>query len=174
MAGDWIQIRNNLDDDPRVLRLQAILGIQDIDLLIGKLRRLWKYADRHTTDGLITFATAEMIDQVTGLRDFSNALVTVGWLRFTKQGAQIPRFDEHNGSSAKSRALAARRQAAYKQRLKCGDDIPSAGALPKGEESIGEKNKSPPKPPRGGGRKRKREKESFDEKMDAAFGKPDE
>jgi len=109
MAGDWLKIRNDLDEDPHVLRVQHILGIEDVDLLIGKLRRLWKHADQHTKDGFIPFATAEIIDRLIGLPGFANAMASVGWLVLTDSGAQIPRFDEHNSESAKSRAQTARR-----------------------------------------------------------------
>jgi hypothetical protein len=110
VAADWIKIRNDLDEDPHVLRLQDLLGSPDIDLVVGKLRRLWKYADRHTTDGRIPFANEARIDQIVNLPGFAAALRSVGWLEFQDGWAIIPRFEEHNGQSAKSRAQNTRRQ----------------------------------------------------------------
>jgi hypothetical protein len=110
VASDWIKIRNDLDDDPHVLRMQAILKIEDGDLLIGKLRRLWAYGDRHTTDGFIPFADAVMVDQIARLPGIAAALKGVGWLDLDDRGAQIVRFSDHNGNSAKRRCEDQRRK----------------------------------------------------------------
>lgn len=112
MAGDWLKLRHDLDDDPHVLRAQELLGIADIDLLIGKLRRLWKHGDQHTVDGLIAFGNPAMIDRIVRMEGFAAALEKVGWLVFCEQGCLIPRFDEHNSKSAKRRALDAARKRA--------------------------------------------------------------
>ena len=116
MAGDWIKIRNDLDEDPHVLRLQELLGNPDIDLVVGKLRRLWKYADRFTVDGRIIFAYEARIDGIVSFAGFAAALRSVGWLEFDGSGAVIPRFDEHNGESAKRRSMNTFRQQTSRRR----------------------------------------------------------
>src|SRR5262245_55302688 len=135
MAGDWLKIRNDLDDDPHVLHMAELLGDVDVDLIIGKLRRLWKHGDRHTTDGFIPFASAKTVDNLVALSGFAQAAEAVGWLEFTDGGAQIPRFLEHNGKSCKTRALAAARVAACKARKRKGN----ARALPREEKNREEK-----------------------------------
>lgn len=117
MAGDWLKIRNDLDDDPHVLYLLHLLGGPDVDLVIAKLRRLWRHADRHTTDGFLMFNSETTIDELVGLPGFAVALVKVGWLEFRDGGAQIVRFEDHNGDSAKRRALARIRQQNRRARL---------------------------------------------------------
>ena len=121
MAGEWIKLRHDLDDDPHVLRAQELLDVGDIDLLIGKLRRLWMYGDRHTVHGFIRFGTPAMIDRIVRLDGFGEALAQVGWLEFTGAGCQIPRFDEHNSESAKKRALTARRMSRLRKQRHGGD-----------------------------------------------------
>jgi hypothetical protein len=116
VAGDWIKIRNDLDEDPHVLRLQELLGNPDIDLVVGKLRRLWKYADRFTVDGRIIFADEARIDGIVSFAGFAAALRSVGWLEFDGSGAVIPRFDEHNGESAKRRSMNTFRQQTSRRR----------------------------------------------------------
>jgi len=115
----WIKLRNNLDDDPRVLRLQEELKIADVDLLVGKLWRLWKHADEHSEDGFLPWATKTTIDNLVRLPGFAAAMEKVEWLRFDEHGAHVPEFDKHNSQSAKKRAnnaaaMAAKRQATTK------------------------------------------------------------
>jgi len=104
MAQDWIKLRTDLDTDPRVLWITFALKVPDVDLVVGKLWRLWKYADTHTVDGLIRFMTAELLDHIIGLQGFTAALSGVGWLEVVDEGVRIPRFDKHNGETAKVRA----------------------------------------------------------------------
>lgn len=113
VAGDWIKMRTDLRDDPRVLAVADQLQV-DPDLIVGKLHRLWSYADKYTTDGLIPHTTASSLDKMLGIEGFSGALTAVHWLDNEPQGLKIPRFDEHNGTSAKRRAQEATRKAAVR------------------------------------------------------------
>lgn len=103
----WIKIRHDLDEDPHVLRLVGALGA-DPDLVIGKLRRLWKYADKYTVDGMIRSAGPLEIDIIVNHLGFGMALAGVGWLEFSDTGAQVVRFHDHISQSARERALLAR------------------------------------------------------------------
>jgi hypothetical protein len=157
MAGDWLKMRNDLDDDPHVMRICELLGGADVDLIIGKLRKLWRHADRHTVDGFIPFASADTIDRIVSLIGFAPAVAAVGWLDLRDDGAAIPRFDEHNGRSAKVRALTAQRVAVHKSKKKpvTHPALPekrsgNASALPREdkreEKSKGETPLNPPPP----------------------------
>jgi hypothetical protein len=145
MAGDWIKIRNDLDDDPHVLQLRALLGSPDVDLIVGKLRRLWKYADQHTIDGRIIFADEARIDAIVNYIGFATALRAVGWLEFEAGSAFIPRFDEHNGESAKGRALATRRVQKHRRRV----TQERYKSVTREEKRRVEKSKTPLSPPSG-------------------------
>ena len=113
MAGDWIKMRTDLRDDPAVISIAAELGI-DEDTVVGKLHRLWSWADRQTVDGNALGVTETWIDRYLGVTGFALSLVNVGWLSLLEDGLEIPNFDRHNGQSAKRRALTARRVARHK------------------------------------------------------------
>ncbi len=110
MAGDWIKMRGNLWDDPRV---SAICDATDQPeaAVVGALYWLWATADQHTEDGLMPGLSLRQIDRKTGVQGFGQAVCDVGWLADHPEGVRILRFDEHNGASAKRRAGDAQRKA---------------------------------------------------------------
>ncbi len=110
MAGDWIKMRGNLWDDPRVSRLCDITG-QTEGPIVGGLYWLWATADQHTEDGCMPGLTLRQIDRKTGIPGFGAALCEIGWLVDDPQGVVVQRFEEHNGASAKRRCTDAQRKA---------------------------------------------------------------
>jgi len=50
MAGDWIKMRMDLPDDPAVIGITERTGL-DGDTVVGKLFRVWSWANRQTIDG---------------------------------------------------------------------------------------------------------------------------
>lgn len=110
MAGDWIKMRGNLWDDPRVSGLCDQTGAQEA-AIIGGLYWLWTTADQHTEDGVLPGMTLRAIDRKTGIETFGQALVSIGWINELDDGILIVRFDEHNGTSAKRRCMEAQRKA---------------------------------------------------------------
>ena len=113
MAGDWIKMRSNLWDDPRIAKLCDITD-QPEAMIIGALYWLWSAADQHSEDGLMYGLTIRSLDRKTGIQGFGDALVSIGWIESGEDGIVISRFCEHNGASAKKRILTARRVAAFK------------------------------------------------------------
>ncbi len=110
MAGDWIKMRGNLWDDPRVSKLCDLTN-QGEAAIVGALYWLWAAADQHTEDGCMPGLTLRQIDRKTGIAGFAAALVEIGWLRDDPQGVVIVNFEEHNGTSAKRRCTDAQRKA---------------------------------------------------------------
>lgn len=108
----WIKMRTNLVDDPRVGRIALVCSTTETTVL-GALFILWSIADQHSTDGHLPFMTEEWLDRRVGLPGFSEALRGVGWLGTPENGSEgllVPAFDEHNGGSAKRRAMEAARK----------------------------------------------------------------
>jgi len=103
MAGDWIKMRIDLSDDPAVIGIASALRISE-DEVVGKLHRLWSWADKHTGDGFVPHITGKWIDKHVEKNGFSAQLVAVGWLVISDDGVTFPSFDRHNGKSAKARA----------------------------------------------------------------------
>lgn len=109
MAGDWIKMRGNLWDDTRVARICDLTGKREAEV-IGGLYWLWTMADEQSYDGSLIGLSTATIDRKTGVKGLGESLLTVGWLREIPDGLCIVRFDEHNGASAKRRALEAKRK----------------------------------------------------------------
>ena len=136
MAGDWIKMRGNLWDDPRVSKL-CDLTDQSEAAIVGALYWLWAAADQHTEDGLMPGLTLRQIDRKTGVQGFGAALCQIGWLEDNPDGVRIVNFEDHNGTSAKRRCTDAQRKAnvrnvsasdADKQRTESGQKTPNLGA----------------------------------------------
>lgn len=128
MAGDWIKMRSNLWDDPRVAGVCDRTGASEAQV-IGALYWLWTTADQHTQDGFMGGLTTTSVNRKTAVEGFAQALIEVGWLEHAEGGLIVPRFDEHNGVSAKRRASEAKRKGsvrnvsashADKKRTPCG------------------------------------------------------
>ena len=109
MAGDWIKMRSNLWDDPRIARLCDLTESTEA-ACIGALYWLWASADQHSEDGIMHGLTIRSIDRKVDLLGFGDALVAVGWLADHPEGVRIVRFEEHNGKSAKRRCSEAVRK----------------------------------------------------------------
>lgn len=113
MSGDWIKMRGNLWDDPRVAAICERTDSSEATV-IGALYWLWATADQHTEDGCMPGLTLRQIDRKTGLAGFGAALCAVDWIVDDPQGIVIRRFEEHNGTSAKRRCTDAQRKAAVR------------------------------------------------------------
>jgi len=120
MATPWIKMRTDLLEDPRVGRMSFILGCSPTHV-IGCLYVLWSLADKYSVDGQIPHLTTDALDARVGLEGFSDALRVVEWLETPESGSEapsglvIPRFNEHNGQSAKRRSQDASRKASVRK-----------------------------------------------------------
>jgi len=148
MAGDWLKMRHDLADDPSVIRLADDRGI-DEDAVIGKLFRLWSWADRHTIDGQAEGIGLRWVDRLTRCEGFGAALVRAGWLVELDAGLSFPRFDRHCSDTAKSRALDNKRKAADRSvRIESGqkpDKCPDRNRTKTGPEKRREEVPPPPR-----------------------------
>jgi hypothetical protein len=108
MAGDWIKIEHVTPDKPEVWQIAETLGI-DADAVVGKLVRIWVWADQQTTDGNARSVTKALLDRISGVTGFAAAMVEAGWLQQAEGGVQFVNFERHNGETAKQRALTAKR-----------------------------------------------------------------
>lgn len=113
MAGDWIKMRDNLWDDPRVAALCDACDCTEAQI-IGGLYWIWSTADQHTESGHMPGLTLRQIDRKTGIKGFGDAMCSIGWLEDCAGGVSIVNFDDHNGSSAKKRAMTAKRVAKHR------------------------------------------------------------
>lgn len=113
----WIKVRTNITNDPRVSEIARQTGLP-VPHVVGALVALWSFADQYSLDGSLPFVRHDAIDAFAGLseRKFVRALESVGWLRYDEdlERFELPRFDEHNGETAKARANGAKRQERFR------------------------------------------------------------
>jgi hypothetical protein len=104
MAGDWIKMRCNLDTDPAVFQMAAALQMDEL-AVVGRLWKVWAWADQHIADCNAVSVTTNVLDRITTTPGFSEAMRKVGWLEGREGALSFPHFDRHNGQTAKKRAL---------------------------------------------------------------------
>ena len=127
MAGEWIKMRTNLWDDPRVSHLCDLVD-QPEAMVVGALYWLWSMADEHSEDGLLPGLTLRAIDRKTGVAGIGAALVQIGWLAEADGGVEVVKFAEHNGTSAKRRCQDAQRKATVRNVSASDADKKQTGA----------------------------------------------
>lgn len=117
MAGDWIKVETNTPMKPEVWEMAELLGL-DADAVVGKLVRFWSWADNHLGDSCDALrVTKTHIDKYIATPGFSEALKSVGWLQGDDRALILTNFDRHNGKTAKTRSLTAKRM----RHLRSGD-----------------------------------------------------
>jgi len=108
MAGDWIKIEHVTPDKPEVHRMAESLKI-DPDAVVGKLLRLWIWADQQIDNCNGASVTLSLLDRITFVSGFAMAMHSVGWLVIKDGEISFPNFERHNGKTAKDRANTNRR-----------------------------------------------------------------
>ncbi len=134
MAGDWIKFEAGTPDKPEVWAIASQLSI-DPDAAVGKLLRVWVWFDQHTENGNAPAVTKMLLDRLVGVPGFCDAVVRAGWLADDGTTISISKFERHNGETAKSRALTAKRVAKHKGKSNAEGNAPVTPApLPKEEK----------------------------------------
>lgn len=115
MASSWIKVEVITPDKPEIFQIAELLNI-DPDAVLGKLVRIWAWADQQTIDGNAGSVTKGVLDRLAFITGFADALITVGWLAYVDEKLVLPNFERHNGESSKKRALTNRRVAEHRKR----------------------------------------------------------
>ncbi|WP_324030120.1 DnaT-like ssDNA-binding domain-containing protein [Pantoea sp. JZ2] len=143
MASSWIKVEVITPDKPEIFQIAEILGI-DPDAVLGKLVRIWAWADQQTIDGNAGSVTKGVLDRIAFITGFADSLIAVGWLAYVDGKLTLPNFERHNGESSKKRALTNRRVAEHRKK---GDknvtQTALQKALPEEEEEEDIKDKTP-------------------------------
>jgi|GEM_PF-937956 len=121
MGRNWIKIETVTCDKPEVCVVATQLKV-DPDMVVGKLVRLWSWAEVNRINGNEMSVTFEFIDKLVGKKGFAAALAKAGWLRTVGDKLQFPNFGRHNGPSGKGRALTAQRVSRHRDRKRNEDD----------------------------------------------------
>jgi hypothetical protein len=134
MAGDWMKIELELPDKPEVHRMAEILKLDPLHVL-GGLVKVWQWFDKHTINGNATGVTYLLLDRITGVTNFGQAMMEVDWMEQNDKVLTMPKFDRHTSESAKQRALTAKRVAKIRNAAIVTKSLP--------EKRREEKNKTP-------------------------------
>ena len=128
MSG-WIKLEKDLLTDPRLLALAAKLAKRvtvnrlcavthpsvTVTLAYGALARLWVIGDTHIGEKDILALGAAQINQLIGIDGFCE-LLPRDWLQILDgERVKLPNFHTHNGTIARTRALAASRQERWRK-----------------------------------------------------------
>jgi hypothetical protein len=142
MAGLWLPMRLDLAYDPAVIGMAAALGIEE-DAVVGKLHRLWSWANQQLQTGH-TNVTASWVNRYVSCQNFAEKMAEQRWLAVNENGTiSFPKFDRWNSEGAKNRLNSAERQ--RKSRRKNVTDM-SQNKRDKSvtiEEKRREENKNP-------------------------------
>jgi hypothetical protein len=114
MAGEWLKFECSLPEKPETLAITVAMGWDDPDLTVGKLMRLFRWFDQQTIDGNAPSVTPALLDRIIGVTGFVAAVAEVGWIVIDGKSISLHNFDRHNGATAKSRALTAKRVANHR------------------------------------------------------------
>jgi DNA replication protein DnaT len=129
MRRSWIKIETNTPNKPEVCIIASQLRM-DEDAVMGKLVRLWAWAELNVSSDNDTSVTLEFLDKLVAKKGFSAALLKAGWLIEKEGRLEFPNFSRHNGREAKSRAQTAQRVSRHRAQKanavapKSIDDVP--------------------------------------------------
>jgi hypothetical protein len=127
MKPTWIKIRDDIDTDPKVLRIATLLAphlgryvfqekAEDLlgvtptltcnalrDVACNALRRVWSAVARHACNGIITDCEPELIDQLAGIPGMFRAMAAVQWVHYdaATRTLTLTNWDEFNARRAK-------------------------------------------------------------------------
>lgn len=102
-------MRADLQTHPKVVRMVSALKADKLRV-IGGLHAVWSLFDAHSDDGTLDGYTVEALDDYINWPGFCAAMIKIGWLEENGESLATPRFDEHNGQSAKRRATETQRK----------------------------------------------------------------
>ncbi len=111
----WIKLQTSLPKSAKLLVLAETLGCCEREAL-GIAMEWFCWIDEQCTDAC-TGLTGALLDRVMNCQGLCEALEACGWVERDEQGiVLVVDFDQHNGDSAKKRAMSAKRQADFKRR----------------------------------------------------------
>ena len=121
MRRPWIKIETCTPDKPEICSLATQLRL-DEDTVVGKLVRLWSWAELNRINPNDLGVTKEFLDKLVGRKGFALALEQAGWLLETEGKLSFRNFKRHNSPVAQNKALTAKRVARHRLRKAAGKE----------------------------------------------------
>jgi hypothetical protein len=129
MRRPWIKIEICTPDKPEICSLATQLKMDD-DAVVGKLVRLWSWAELNRINPNDLGVTKEFIDKLVGRKGFAQALEKTGWLIETEEKLSFRNFKRHNSPVAQNKALTAKRVARHRLRKAAAEEKVTNKPLP--------------------------------------------
>lgn len=143
MAEPWIKMRTNLSTSPKVVRISSALKADRLRV-VGGLHSAWSLFDQHSEDGILVGYSPETLDELIGWPGFTAAMIAVEWAIYDGESLSLPRYEDHNGQSAKRRAMDAdRKKEVRNASASKADKKRTRGEESRGDKKLGEPNGSP-------------------------------
>jgi len=101
-------MRSELASDPDVIEIAALTNLDEFGV-VGRLHTVWSWLDQHSDDGTKVRIASAFLDRLTACPGFAEALRAVGWLDGRDGAVDFPGYTEHNGDTAKARAMSQKR-----------------------------------------------------------------
>lgn len=115
--GGWIKLEKDLLTHPCMFALlRNAPALHGVTHALGCVTHLWIIADTHIRNDNVLPIGADQINQLIGIEGFAQALPQ-DWLQIIDaHHVKLPNFHKHNGTTAKTRALARARQTRFRKR----------------------------------------------------------
>lgn len=115
MAGDWIKVEHATLEKPEVMRTGEMLGVGPY-AAIGMFARYFVWLDKNMSadcPGVVHNVSAKGLDEFMNVAGFAACLEAINWAKFDAAAwtMTVTNATRHNGNSAKTRALDAKRKA---------------------------------------------------------------
>ncbi len=140
MRRPWIKIETCTPDKPEICSLATQLKM-DEDTVVGKLVRLWSWAELNRIYPNDIGVTKEFIDKLVGRKGFAAALAQTGWLMETDGKLSFRNFKRHNSPVAQNKALTAKRVARHRLRKSATQEQETVAPLPEAAPEAFKKGK---------------------------------
>jgi hypothetical protein len=112
----WIKVRKELRHNAKVVMVASRIGVTSIHAF-GAIVQTWMLADDSADEnGFIEHLTFDHLNGIIGIEKLAEAMEEVGWITEVDGGVQFIDYQEHNGTTAKTRAQNQKRQALSRKR----------------------------------------------------------
>lgn len=108
MRRPWIKVEVSTPDKPEICAIASRLRM-DEDAVVGKLIRLWAWAELNRVNPNDLSVTRGFLDKLVSKKGFTEAMIHSGWLGIDGERLFFPNFGKHNGEDSKVRGLTAKR-----------------------------------------------------------------
>ena len=128
MAGEWFAVDCCLETKPETVEILVATG-EPVDVVIGRLVRLWAWAQLNSEDGSLKATTAILARVAGGDSKFWEIVAGTGWIEIGDKTITIAGWEKRFSQAAKRRMVDARRKADRRKADKIPQSVPPPSAV---------------------------------------------